>query len=302
MSAPGEFTPPEFPSGETQDTNTAPPDAAGGVTRGFSPGVSIAILAGVLALGLIAVFAVGRAGSGGKSLTALPGPASTVHGYAPSGSASPSPAAKPSAPASASTGAASGPASPASAVPSDPAPTTTDPADGVPTVGTSSQGPVDPPPTIADEPEFTVGECVDTSGSGSAFKVTEAGCSNADYKIIYAFQNETGNVDSDTPQCYTINGNDSEFENGAAPEGYTLYCLNSLTGDYSPRRAGVDNCLDASAVYEVDCTSSKAAWIVVGRLNGTTDTKSCSQFGSYDTSYFWTSPPPFVLCVDKYTH
>jgi hypothetical protein len=143
---------------------------------------------------------------------------------------------------------------------------------------------------------------VNTSGSGSDFTVTETGCSGADYKIIYAYQNESGSISNDESQCYSVNGNDSEFENGDSTDGYTLYCLNSLTGDYSPRRAGVDNCLDSSATYEVDCTSSRAGWIVTGRLNGTTNTKGCSQFGSYDYSYYWTASPSFVLCVDKYKH
>ena len=151
-------------------------------------------------------------------------------------------------------------------------------------------------------PKFSVGQCVDINGSGTDFTARAAGCQGAEYKIIYAFQNESGQVDNDMAQCYSVNGSDNEFENGDSSDGYTLYCMNSLTGDYSPRRANVDNCLDSSAVYEVDCTSSKAAWIVVGRLNDTTDTKSCSQFGNFDTSYFWTSPPSFVLCVDKYTH
>ena len=141
---------------------------------------------------------------------------------------------------------------------------------------------------------------MDTSDSGSAFDVVQTSCPKADYKIIYAFQDESGNVRDDQAQCYTVNGTDDEFENGAPGTGYTLYCMNSLTGDYSPRRANVDNCIDSSGEYEVDCTSSQAAWIVIGRLDGTTETKGCSQFGSYDYSYYWTEPPPFVLCVDKY--
>lgn len=278
MSAPGEFTPPEFPGGIPQDPDGAPPSTA----PGLSPGVAIAILAGVLALGLVAVFAVGHGSSGGTSLTSQPGPTPTVHGLAPSTSPSSAPAPTP-------TGAAS----------TDPAPS--DPAGGVPTGTTATQDP-DDSPTSADTPEFSVGECVDTTGTGSSFSVAEAGCSNAGYKIIYAFQNETGNVDNDMAQCYTINGNDDEFENGDDAGGYTLYCLNSLTGDYSPRRADVNNCLDSSATYEVDCSNSKATWIVIGRLNGTANTKGCSQFGSYDNSYYWTSAPSFVLCVDKYKH
>jgi hypothetical protein len=143
---------------------------------------------------------------------------------------------------------------------------------------------------------------VDTSDTGGTFDVVQTSCPKADYKIIYSFQNESGNVRNDQAQCYAVNGTDDEFENGAPETGYTLYCMNSLTGDYSPRRASVDNCIDSSGEYEVDCTSSQAAWIVIGRLNGTTDTKGCSQFGSYDYSYYWTEPPPFVLCVDKYQH
>jgi hypothetical protein len=280
LSAPGEFTPPEFPGGIPQDPNSAPPSPG----PGLSPGVAIAILAGVLALGLIAVFTIGHGSSGGTSLTSQPGPTPAVHGLAPSTSPSSTSAPTP-------TGAASTPAGT----------TSTDPAGDVPPGNTSTQDP-DDSPTSADTPEFTVGECVDTSGTGSTFSVTEAGCSGADYKIIYAFQNETGDINNDMAQCYTINGNDNEFENGDDAGGYTLYCLNSLTGDYSPRRADVDNCLDSSATYEVDCSNSKATWIVIGRLNGTTNTKGCSQFGSYDNSYYWTSTPPFVLCVDTYKH
>lgn len=147
-----------------------------------------------------------------------------------------------------------------------------------------------------------MGECVDTSGSGGAFDVVQTSCPNADFKIIFAFRNETGDVANDQSQCYGVNGTDDEFENGGSTTGYTLYCMNSLTGDYSPRRANVDNCLDAKGEYEVDCTSSRAAWIVIGRLNATTNTKGCTQFGSYDYSYYWSMPPPFVLCVDKYRH
>jgi hypothetical protein len=250
--------------------------------------VAVGILAGVLALGIVAVFTLGHTKSGSATLVAKPGVTATVPGYTPAG-----PGASPK----------SGSSS-------------TDPADGAPTgsattapagsgtggggSGSGSAG-ADPSATSADTPEFYVGQCVDTSGSGTDFTVSAAGCQGADYKIIYAFQNESGDIDNDMAQCYTINGNDNEFENGDPDDGYTLYCMNSLTGDYSPRRADVDNCLDSSATYEVDCSSSSAAWIVVGRLNGTTDTKDCSQFGSYDTSYFWLSAPPFVLCVDKYT-
>ena len=274
----GDFTPPEFPGGIPQEARTEPP--------GVPLGAAAAILIGVLALGLVTVFTVGHTGSGGTTHVSLPGPTAPVHGIAPSASA---------------TSTASAPAG----TPSTPAgATSTDPVSGGQTGATSTNGsdPYASPPASAYAPEFSVGECVDTSGSGSTYTVTEAGCSKADYKIIYAFQNETGDIDNDMSQCYTINGNDNEFENGDAIDGYTLYCLNSLTGEYSPRRANVDNCLDSTATYEVDCSNSKATWIVIGRLNGTTNTKSCSQFGSYDNSYYWTSAPPFVLCVDKYKH
>ena len=272
MSASGDFTPPEFPSGtsqDSQDPNGGPP--------GVSPGVAVAILAGVLALGIVAVFTLGQSKSSGATLVAKPSATETVPGYGQA-----------TTPRSTSTPA-------AGATSSDPAPAAS---------GNSGSGggTGDPSATSADTPVFYVGECVDTTGSGIDFAVSASGCKSADYKIIYSFQNETGNIDNDMAQCYSVNGNDNEFENGDAADGYTLYCMNSLNGDYSPRRANVDNCLDSSATYEVDCTSSKAVWIVIGRLNNTTDTKSCSQFGSFDSSYYWPSAPPFVLCVDKYSH
>ena len=277
MSASGDFTPPEFPSGTPQDLrgpNGGPP--------GVSLGVAVAILAAVLVLGVAAVLTIGQSKSGGATLVAKPGPNATVPGY---GQTTTSPTSTPSPGVST---------------------TSTDPAATAPAGSGSSGGSGgssdDPSATSTDTPDFYVGECVDANGSGINFTVSAAGCQGADYKIIYAFQNESGDIDNDMSQCYPINGNDNEFENGDAADGYTLYCMNSLTGDYSPRRAAVDNCLDSAATYEVDCTSSKAAWIVVGRLNGTTDTKSCSQFGSYDTSYYWPASPPFVLCVDKYSH
>ena len=274
MSASGDFTPPEFPSGITQDPNDGPP--------GVSPGVALAILAGVLALGIVAVFTIGQTKSGGTKLVARPTVGATVPGFSPS--AAPS-AVAPTASASTdpATGATGGTPSGGGTVSDDP--------DGSSTTGTSVY-----------TPEFYVGECVNTNGTGIDFSVSAAGCSNADYKIIYAYQNETGSIDNDMSQCYTVNGNDNEFENGDTADGYTLYCMNSLIGDYSPRRANVDNCLDSTATYEVDCSNSRATWIVIGRLNGTTNTKGCSQFGSYDNSYFWPSAPSFVLCVDKYKH
>jgi hypothetical protein len=275
MSATGDFTPPEFPGGmQQQDPNDRRP--------GVPVGAALGILAGVVALGVVAVFALGGTSkqTGKTSLVAQPSVSMTIPGYTPAATSSgaPSTSATPndtSAPTDASTG-------------------TTESGSGGAT-GYAT-------PTTVYTPQYSVGQCVDTSGSGSSFSVTSAGCSSADYKIIYAFQNESGNVDNDMSQCYTINGNDSEFENGDSSDGYTLYCLNSLTGDYSPRRAGVDNCLNSSATYEVDCSSSGATWIVIGRLNGTTNTKGCSQFGSYDNSYYWTTSPSFVLCVDKYKH
>lgn len=236
---------------------------------GLSVGPALGILAGVVALGLIAVFAVGHLRSGGTTLVAHPGVTSTASARVSAG--------------------ASGEGTPSSA------PTRTASATG--TSGAGSGGGMAPVGTA-----FTVGECVDTSGSGADFDVEKTSCASADYKIIHAFQNQSGHVSDDEGQCYRINGDDNEFENGDPTDGYTLYCMNSLIGDYSPRRAQVDNCLDAKAEYEVDCSGPRAAWIVIGRLNDTTDTKSCSQFGSYDTSYFWTATPPFVLCVDKYSH
>jgi hypothetical protein len=261
----------------TQDADSGPP--------GVSAGVAVGILAGVLALGLVAVFTIGQTKSSGTTLAAKPGSTATVPGYTPG--ATPTAAAGTPTAGDTSTGS-------AGTVPTD-----TATADAGGSGGTTGGGSTATPTYTS---EFSVGECVDTSGSDSSFTVNEAGCSNANYKIIYAFQNESGNVNNDMSQCYTINGNDNEFENGDAADGYTLYCMNSLTGDYSPRRAGVNNCLDSSGTYEVNCTSSSAKWIVIGRLNGTTNTKGCSQFGSYDTSYYWTSSPAFVLCVDKYSH
>jgi hypothetical protein len=291
LSAPGDFTPPEFPSGISED----PQGPAGqghhrgssGPPPGVSPGVAVAILAGVLALGLVAVFTLGQTNSGGAALVAKRGPTATVPGYGQATSSTPKPSAARTTSSPHSTPTASSTTAPTSS--------------GAPGSGGSGSGDPSSSATSVYTPEFYVGECVDTVGSGTDFTVSAAGCKGADYKIVYAFQNESGDIDNDMAQCYTINGNDNEFENGDPDDGYTLYCMNSLTGDYSPRRANVDNCLDSTATYEVDCTNSKAVWIVIGRLNGTTDTKSCSQFGSYDNSYFWTSAPSFVLCVDKYT-
>lgn len=278
MSASGDFTPPEFPSGITEDSNDGPP--------GVSPGVALAILAGVLALGIVAVFTIGQTKSGGTKLVARPTVVATVPGFSPS--AAPSAVAPgPTSSAGASTDPATGATGATGTASDDP--------DSSSATGTGTS-------TSVYTPEFYVGECVNTNGSGTDFSVSAAGCSSADYKIIYAYQNETGSIDNDMSQCYNVNGNDNEFENGDASDGYTLYCMNSLIGDYSPRRANVDNCLDSTATYEVDCSNSRATWIVIGRLNGTTDTKGCSQFGSYDNSYFWPSAPTFVLCVDKYKH
>ena len=292
MSAPGDFTPPEFPSGISEEPQGHAGHHRGSSARppGVSPGVAAAILVGVLALGIVAVFTLGQTNPGGAALVAKPGTTATVPGYGQTTSptSKPTPARTPSSPRSTPTVSA----------------TTAPSSSGAPGSGGSGSGSGNPSTSATSvyTPEFYVGECVDAVGSGTAFTVSAAGCKGADYKIIYAFQNESGDIDDDMAQCYTINGNDNEFENGDPDDGYTLYCMNSLTGDYSPRRANVDNCLDSTATYEVDCTDSKAAWIVIGRLNGTTDTKSCSKFGSYDNSYFWTAAPSFVLCVDKYTH
>lgn len=269
------FTPPEFPEG-------TPSEDPNGDRPGLPVGAAFGILAGVAALGVGAVLVLGNTpDSGGTSLVAQPsisvgipaGPSKASSSAEPSASASRSPSSH-GAPESTDTSAAGGPGGGSTAY-------------AAPT---------------SDGTQYSVGECVDTSGSGSDFRVTDTSCPRAQYKIIYAFRDESGNVDNDVSQCYAINGNDSEFENGDPQDGYTLYCLNSLTGDYSPRRAGIDNCLDSSAAYEVDCTSSRATWIVIGRLNGTIDSTKCSQFGSYDSSYYWTAPPPFVLCVDRYKH
>ena len=271
MSMTGDdFTPPEFPSGTTQDAYDGPP----GVPLGAAAG----ILAGVAALGVVAVLALGGSSKAPSStLVAQPSVSVGIPGNTPT--AAPTGGSVTSATPQASSGA-SGAGGAGGAT-------------GAPGYATATEG---------NSTGFSVGDCVDTSGSGSDFVVTDATCSSANYKIIYAFQNESGDIDTDMAQCYTINGNDSEFENGDSGGGYTLYCLNSLQGDYSPRRAAVDNCLDSTATYEVDCTSTRATWIVVGRINGTTDTKGCTKFGSYDSSYFWPASPPFVLCVDKYKH
>jgi hypothetical protein len=245
-------------------------------------------------LGLVAVFAFGRSGSSGTMPFALQGATPSV-GLPPRDPGTAPPTAAASGPASDPAGAATGAVGPGSTASAGTGAGGT----GTPqSPGGAAGTGVDPTPGSA----FHVGECVDTSGSGSHFDVVQTSCTNADYKIIYAFRNETGNVANDQAQCYTVNGTDDEFENGGASTGYTLYCMNSLTGNYSPRRADVDNCLDAKGEYEVDCTSSRATWIVIGRLDGTTNTKRCTQFGSYDYSYYWSVAPSFVLCVDEYRH
>ena len=267
MPASGGYTPPEFPVG--------PPPGQwpeGPRRSGIPVGAAVGILAGVLALGLALVFTVGRPASGGTSLVGQPGVTATVR---VSGSA------QPSGGASGAPGATSG-----NGAPTDQSTDTSTGGAGGGAVSGSG---------------FYVGECVDTSGSGKDYSVDQASCTSAQYKIIHSFEDESGKVSNDQSQCYSIDGNDDEFENGDAGDGYTLYCMNSLLGNYSPRRAAVNNCLDSKGAYEVDCTSSKAAWIVIGRLNGTTDTKGCSKFGSYDYSYYYTATPTFVLCVNKYT-
>lgn len=289
MSVTGDFTPPEFPDGTPQHASYDPDDPYAPYhpyedRPGVPLGAAAGILVAVLALGVGAVFALGGSSKPAKTtLVAQPSVSVGLPGYT----------------AGTSTSGASSGALPGAATSTTPAPQgTSQPTDT--STGSSSGDTGNTSSTGESSQTFYVGECVNTSGSGGDFNVSQANCSKANYKIIYAFQNESGNVDTDMSQCYTVNGNDNEFENGDSGGAYTLYCLNSLTGDYSPRRAGVDNCLDSSATYEVDCTNSRASWIVVGRLNGTTDTTGCSKFGSYDYSYYWTSSPTFVLCVDKY--
>lgn len=277
MSEPGDFTPPEYPGG-------MPPQDPYDVRAGIPLGAAAGILAGVAAFGIGAVFLLGGGSSKSPNTTLVAQPSVSVGIPGYTSGASPTATSTPSA---------------------GPSTSATPQGTSVPTnIGTGSGSTGDPgyATTQAAAPQFYVGECVNTSGSGSDFNVVDAGCSGAEFKIIYAFQNESGNVNNDMAQCYTVNGNDSEFENGDSGGGYTLYCLNSLNGDYSPRRAAVDNCLSSSGTYEVDCTDSRATWIVIGRINGTTNTKGCSQFGSYDYSYYWTQSPAFVLCVDKYKH
>ena len=289
MSAAGDFTPPDH-GGAPPPGPPPPPPPGPGRRAGLPLGAALGILAGVLVLGLVAIFVFDHADSSGDASFALAGPTPGV-GLPPRDA-----------------GTAPGPdASGLASVPVGSDPATADPGGSGPAA--AGQGGASGAPGSSDAgvlptpgPAFHVGECVDTSGSGADFDVVQTSCTGADYKIIYAFQNETGNVTNDQAQCYGVNGTDDEFENGAVTTGYTLYCMNSLTGDYSPRRAAVDNCLDAKGEYEVDCTSSRAAWIVIGRLNGTTNTKGCSQFGSYDYSYYWSTPPPFVLCVNRYQH
>jgi hypothetical protein len=262
----GGFTPPEYPAGSPQEAEQPR-------RPGLPLGAALGILAGVLAVGLVLVFTVGHPKSNGPgSLVALPGITSSARSTGPSPSASPS-------------------ASTAGGTPARPtlAPTATS------TTGAGGPG-VDTSTGTA----FYVGECVDTSASGSDFSVEQSACSGAQFKIIHAFPNESGKISADQSQCYAINGNDNEFENGNAADGYTLYCMNSLTGSYSPRRAEVSNCLDSAGAYEVDCTGTRAYWIVVGRLDDTTNTRSCSKFGSYDYSYYYTATPTFVLCVNRY--
>lgn len=286
MSASGDFNPPDFGGG-------APPGPPGppgrGPRQGVPLGVALGILGAVLVLGLVAIFAFGRSNPSGTASFALPGATPSVGlpprdpGTAP-GPDAPGLGSAPGGPHTAA--AESGSAAPPGAGAGATQPGGSDDAGVLPTPG----------------PAFRVGECVDTSGAGGHFEVVQAACPDADFKIIDAFQNETGNVADDQSQCYGVNGTDDEFENGGSTTGYTLYCMNSLTGEYSPRRANVDNCLDAKGEYEVDCTSTRAVWIVIGRLNATTNTKGCTQFGSYDYSYYWSMSPPFVLCVDKYQH
>jgi len=262
VSATGDYPPPE----------PEPRRAAGVSVR-----AAVGILVGVLALGLVAVFTIGPGKSADlKPLSAQPGVTTSSQTPGRTPSAAPS--------TSATTGAGTTTS------------TTTIPTDIASNTATTGGG--DPQST----PAFYVGECVEASGANSSFSAKPASCSSADYKIIYAYQNVSGNYDSDMSRCYTVNGDDSQFENVDASGTYTLYCMNSLTGSYSPRRAGVNNCLDSTASYEVDCTSSRAAWIVIGRLNGTTNTTECSKFGNYNYSYYWSSPPSYVLCVNKYTH
>jgi hypothetical protein len=282
----GHHAPPEIPDGQPRD----PRRGSGHRRPGVPAGTAAGILAGVALLGVAAVLVFGHPASHGATLAAQPGRTGGAWASGSPGKAGGGGRGDPVASGAAGPSAAGGVPGQAGDQPGAVGTGTGTGVAGGPGAGSAS--------TLA----YSVGECVDTSGSGQGFTVQETGCAQAEFKIIYDFRNQSGHVGDDESRCYAINGDDAEFENGNPTDGYTLYCMNSLTGDYSPRRAGVDNCLDSSGAYEVDCTGSRAAWIVIGRLDRTTNTKGCSRFGSYDYSYFYTAPPTFVLCVNRYHH
>jgi hypothetical protein len=158
-----------------------------------------------------------------------------------------------------------------------------------------------PTPTI---PALAVGDCIDATGTTHVTD-TRVDCSDAtaDYKVLSVVPDVSGDLASDSPKCYSVTGDDTEFETSGADHQPALYCLSSTIDRHSARRAEKGDCIDSSASgdvsYLVGCSDSAANYVVVARVSGTVDTSKCDIYPGATGSLTLAGPPEALLCLKK---
>jgi hypothetical protein len=151
-------------------------------------------------------------------------------------------------------------------------------------------------------PVFAVGDCMDLTGAAELID-TKVDCTatTANYKILAMINDVSGTLAIDSPKCYSVSGDDMEFETTGADNHPALYCLASTIDRHSARRAQQGDCIDSSstgdASYLVDCSDSAANYMVVARISGTDETSKCDIYAGATGSLTISAPPEVLLCL-----
>lgn len=161
-----------------------------------------------------------------------------------------------------------------------------------------------PTPTVA---PLAIGDCIDVTGGAAAAQVgdTRVECSDpkADYKILSVVADVSGNLADDSPKCYSVTGDDIEFETAGLDHQPALYCLSSTIDRHSARRAEKGDCIDSSssgnASYLVACSDAAANYVVVARVSGSVDSSKCDIYPGATGSLTFPGSSEFLLCLKK---
>jgi hypothetical protein len=162
----------------------------------------------------------------------------------------------------------------------------------------------DPSTTTTAGADYAVGDCMDAEGDTDVTD-TKVSCwdVSANYRVLKIIPDVSGTIDSDASKCYSVSWDDEEIDKSGGDGTEYLYCLTSTTGRHSPRRALEGDCISADDSsgydYYVSCSDSTAKYVVVGRLNDSSDDSGCDAYSSATRTLTYSNGPPFVLCVKE---